>query len=431
MARSTDKLSDTALRQAKPRDKQYKLHDGGQMYLLVKPDGSKLWMMDYHHHGKRNTASFGPYPTTSLKQARKARLEAKMSLAKGVSPNQHKKHLRMAGQLAATNEFETIAKEWHKKKLTNWDPHHAEVIWRRLEMHVFPHIGKRPINTLKALDLLYPLLQLEKNSKLTLAGQIRQYMSGIMRYAVQTGRIDSNPALDLKDAIAAPKLRHHPALPLDRLQELKFRIDTYPYNPVVKLAMQFALLTGARSSEFRFARWSEFDLARGEWVIPPQREELAGAKHSNRGEKMKTARVIPLASQTIHIIQELQTINDKNPLVFASTSKNLTPISENTPNTALRKLGYDTQKDICLHGFRTMACSALNESGLWQRDAIERHMGHQERNKVRSAYTHKAEYLNERRAMLQWWADYLDAITQHNSMQPADFKPSSKKHGKG
>ena len=138
---------------------------------------------------------------------------------------------------------------------------------------------------------------------------------------------------------------------------------------------------------------------------------------------MKTARVIPLASQTIRIIQELKTINDKNPLVFASTSKNLTPISENTPNTALRKLGYDTQKDICLHGFRTMACSALNESGLWQRDAIERHMGHQERNKVRSAYIHKAEYLSERRAMLQWWADYLDAITTQPAMQPADFKP--------
>lgn len=426
MARSTDKLSDTAVRQAKPRERQYKLHDGGQMYLLVKPDGSKLWMMDYHHHGKRNTASFGLYPTTTLKQARKARQEAKEMLSKGVSPNQQKKRQRMAGQLSSTNLFETIAGEWHQKKLTNWDPHHAEVIWRRLELHVFPHIGKCPVDTLKALDLLYPLLQLEKSGKLTLAGQVRQYMSGIMRYAVQTGRIDSNPALDLKDAIAAPKQKHYPALPLDRLHELKLKIDTYPYNPVVKLAMQFALLTGARSSEFRFARWSEFDLKRGEWVIPPEREEIAGTKHSNRGEKMKTARIIPLATQTVKIIKELQAINGRNPWVFASTSKSQTPISENTPNATLRRLGYDTQKDICLHGFRTMACSALNESGLWQRDAIERHMGHQERNKVRSAYIHKAEYLTERRTMLQWWADYLDAIIKNTSLQAADFKPTIK-----
>ena len=423
MARSTDRLSDTAIRQAKPRDRQYKMYDGGQMYLLVKPDGSKLWMMDYHYHNKRNTASFGPYPTTTLKQARKARLEAKEQLSKGISPNLQKKRQRMAGQLAAHNDFETIAGEWHKKKLTNWDPHHAEVIWRRLEMHVFPHLGKRPVDTLKALDLLYPLLQLEKSGKLTLAGQIRQYTSGIMRYAVQTGRIDSNPALDLKDAIAAPKEKHHSALPLNRLHELKHKIDTYPYNSVVKLAMQFALLTGARSSEFRFARWDEFDLKRGEWIIPPKREELAGTKHSNRGEKMKTARVIPLATQSVQIVRELQVINGRSPLVFASTAKSLTPISENTPNATLRRMGYDTQKDICLHGFRTMACSALNESGLWQRDAIERHMGHQERNKVRSAYIHKAEYLNERRAMLQWWADYLDATAQNSTIQPAEFKP--------
>ena len=173
--------------------------------------------------------------------------------------------------------------------------------------------------------------------------------------------------------------------------------------------MQFALLTGARSSEFRFARWSEFALERAEWIIPAEREAVERVKHSARGEKMGTPRIIPLASQTVELLRSMQTLTGDKTFVFESEQKRGIPLSENTPNLILRKLGYDTKTEICLHGFRTMACSSLNESGLWNRDAIERHMGHQERDNVRAAYQHKAEYLQERKRMLQWWADYLDA----------------------
>lgn len=413
MAKVTKKLTDSATKQASPQDKAYKLADGGGLYLEVMPTGAKYWRLKYRHMGKENRLALGVYPDVSLVMARDKTSVAKAQLAEGIDPAASKKQTKQDKLIRNANTFEAVALEWYKQRQQEgaWGEHHAKTVWRRLEVYALPTLGKRPLDELKTQDLLYPCKSIAKLDKLNTASTVAQYIAGIMRHAVQTGRINSNPALDMRGGIPTPKKQHRPALPLDRLPELKQRLDSYD-GFTVRHMMQFALLTGARSSEIRFARWDEFDLDRGEWIIPPTREAIEGVKHSERGEKMETARIIPLAPQAVTLLRSLHTLTGNKTFVFASEARRGKPTCENTPNKTLRALGYDTKKDICLHGFRTMACSSLNESGLWNRDAIERHMGHQERDKVRAAYQHKAEYLKERRAMLQWWADYLDAQTK-------------------
>ena len=203
--------------------------------------------------------------------------------------------------------------------------------------------------------------------------------------------------------------QHRPALDLSRLPELLSRIDSYKGQPVTRLAVMLNLLVFIRSSELRYARWSEIDIDNAMWTIPAEREPLPGVKFSHRGSKMRTPHLVPLSQQAVAILAELQTWAGENGLIFTGAHDPRKPISENTVNKALRVMGYDTTQDVCGHGFRAMACSALIESGLWSRDAVERQMSHQERNSVRAAYIHKAEHLEERRLMLQWWADFLDA----------------------
>ncbi|HDX9260383.1 TPA: site-specific integrase [Escherichia coli] len=233
--------------------------------------------------------------------------------------------------------------------------------------------------------------------------------SAVMRYAVQSGIIRYNPALDMAGALTTVKRQHRPALDLSRLPELLSRIDSYKGQPVTRLAVMLNLLVFIRSSELRYARWSEIDIENAMWTIPAEREPLPGVKFSHRGSKMRTPHLVPLSKQAVDILTELQTWAGENGLIFTGAHDPRKPISENTVNKALRVMGYDTTQDVCGHGFRAMACSALIESGLWSRDAVERQMSHQERNGVRAAYIHKAEHLEERRLMLQWWADFLDA----------------------
>ena len=410
MSKGTNKLTEMVVKNAKPKDKPYKLADGGGLFLLVQPDHKKYWRLKYRISGKEKLLAIGVYPGVSLSVARSKAAQAKAVKSEGSDPMALRKQAKRDKEMSAANTFEAVAGEWHaqRKQTGEWSEHHAERVWRRLEVRVFPAIGDRPVAELTTRDLLYPVQKIAKEGKLVLAGSISQYINGIMRKAVQTQRIERNPAQDMRGGIATPKPTHRPALSLERLPELKQRIDQYS-GFTGRHAMQFALLTGARSSEFRFARWSEFALDRAEWIIPAEREAVEQVKHSARGEKMGTPRIIPLASQTVALLRSMQTLTGGKTFVFESEQKRGIPISENTPNMILRKLGYDTKTEICLHGFRTMACSSLNESGLWNRDAIERHMGHQERDNVRAAYQHKAEYLQERKRMLQWWADYLDA----------------------
>jgi integrase len=246
-----------------------------------------------------------------------------------------------------------------------------------------------------------------------------------MRYAVQTDLIEFNPASDMVGALTARKSVHRPALSLDRVPELLQRMAVNNGRPITRPALRFALLTFVRSSEFRFTRWSEVDFERAIWIIPATRKVIDGVKHSHRGAKMKEPHVVTLSRQVLTLREELQLLTGSFELVFEGDHDSATPMSENTVNSALRRMGYDTRTDVCGHGFRSMACSALLESGLWSEDAIERQMSHIERNGVRAAYTHKAEFLTQRKQIVQWWADWLDA-NQKQFITPRDFGESSK-----
>lgn len=286
--------------------------------------------------------------------------------------------------------------------------------------HLFPTLGARPVSELKTRDLKAPLKVAEGRDTLETASRLRQYITSILRMAVQQGLIDINPANDLHGSTATRKTVHRPALPMERLPELLARLDTYRGRPLTRLAVQITLQVFIRSSELRFARWDEVDFARALWTIPAERQAIEGVKHSGRGAKMGTSHLVPLSRQALALLERVHQLTGRFELIFPGDHSYWKPMSENTVNAALRRMAYDTGAEVCGHGFRAMACSALMESGLWSRDAVERKMSHQERNGVRAAYIHKAEHLEERRLMCQWWSDYLDAI-QGGFITPYDF----------
>ncbi|EPD1001712.1 TPA: tyrosine-type recombinase/integrase [Escherichia coli] len=402
-------LTDTAIRNAKPLDKPYKLSDAQGLYLLIKPNGSKLWQLKYRFGGKEKKLAFGPYPTVTLANARKLREEARAVLSAGDDPGVKKQQEKQAKK--SGNSFEEVARQWLAGNI-HWTEHHAAKILRSLELHVFPLIGKIPVADLKTADLLIPLRVAEKKGNLETAARIQQRTTAIMRYAVQESLIASNPANDLTGAIAPPPKNHYPALPLEKMPELLEHMESYSGRLLTRLAVQLNLLIFIRSSELRFARWTEIDLDGAMWTIPAQREPIPGVRYSERGAKMKTPHLVPLSKQAVTVLKQLKLLSGSSELLFPGDHDPRKPMSENTINKALRVMGYDTKVDICGHGFRTMACSALIESGRWSKDAVERQMSHQERNNVRAAYIHKAEHLDERTQMMQWWSDYLDACRQ-------------------
>ncbi|MGI8489921.1 tyrosine-type recombinase/integrase [Pectobacterium sp. S5] len=410
-------LTEAKVRNAKPAEKSVKLTDANGMHLLVQSNGSKYWRLQYRFAGKQKMLALGVYPAVSLTEARRRRDEARQQIANNIDPGEKRKAEKVEEKGLLT--FETVARSWHASNKT-WSEGHRTLILNSLTTHVFPIIGQKNITTLKTRDLLIPAKNAEKTGHLELASRLQQRITAIMRYAVHNDLIDVNPAYDLAGAIATAKSVHRPALPLEHITELMTRIEAYKGKGITQLAVQLCLLTFIRSSELRFARWSEFDLKNALWTIPAKRDPLKNVKFSNRGSKMNTPHLVPLSKQAITILKELHAISGEHKLVFIGFSHADKPISENTINKALRIMGYDTKTEVCGHGFRTMACSALIESGLWSRDAVERQMSHQERNSVRAAYIHKAEHLDERKLMLQWWADFLDT-NRNGVVSPFEF----------
>ncbi len=421
MARTVTPLTDSKCDAARPRDKDYKLFDGTGLFLLVKANGSKVWRFKFKRpDGREALATFGSYPATSLKAARARRAEALELLAKGTDPIEHERQIGIEAARSSCNTFKAVALEWHASMAGKWSKGHAARVMNECEADLFPLLGQRPIADLKTNDLLAALKLVEKRGALDLAGRLRQRVVGIMRTGVQRNMIDYNPALDLLGGTATPKTKHRPALPLDRLPELLERIEADTGRPLTRLAVQLTLQVFIRSSELRFARWDEIDFARSMWIIPGERKPIEGVKNSHRGAKMGTPHMVPLSRQALATLDAIKPLTGRFDLIFAGDHCHWKPLSENTVNKSLRRMGYDTKADICGHGFRTMACSALVESGLWSRDAVERQMSHQERNGVRAAYIHKAEHLEERRLMMAWWADYLDANRQQH-VTPYEF----------
>jgi integrase len=416
-------LTDTKVRAAKPEAKEYSLVDGDGMFLLVHPNGSKYWRFRFRFGGKQHLMAFGVYPETSLADARQKREEARKLVAAGVDPREHKRAVKEE-QAKEVITFESVARDWHASN-QKWSESHSGRVLKSLEDNLFDAIGKRNIAELKTRDLLIPIKAVEMSGRLEVAARLQQRTTAIMRFAVQSGLIDYNPAQEIAGAVATAKRQHRAALELNRIPELLHRIDTYTGRPLTRLAVELTLLVFIRSSELRFARWSEVDFETAMWTIPGEREPLEGVKHSHRGSKMRTPHLVPLSRQALVILEKIKSMSGNRELIFVGDHDPRKPISENTVNKALRVMGYDTKVEVCGHGFRTMACSSLIESGLWSKDAVERQMSHQERNSVRAAYIHKAEHLGERRLMVQWWADFLDA-NRERAITPFDYAKANR-----
>lgn len=411
-------LTDIKVRSAKPQEKEYTLVDGDGMFLLIHPNGSKYWRFRFRFGGKQHLIAFGVYPETSLADARQKREEARRLVAVGIDPREHKRAVKEE-QAKGAITFESVAREWHATN-KKWSEEHSRRVLKSLEDNLFPTIGKRSIEELKTRDLLAPIKVVEATGRLEVASRLQQRTTAIMRYAVQSRLIDYNPAQEMAGAVASSNRIHRPALELKHLPELLHRIDGYTGRPLTRLSVELTLLIFIRSSELRFARWSEIDFETAMWTIPAEREAIEGVKHSQRGSKMRTPHLVPLSRQALDILKQVHKLSGDRDFVFVGDHNPRKPMSENTVNKALRVMGYDTKVEVCGHGFRTMACCSLIESGLWSRDAVERQMSHMERNSVRAAYIHKAEHLDERRLMLQWWADFLD-VNREKGISPFDF----------
>ena len=418
-------LTDIKAKNAKPLEKEYKLTDGFGMFLRVTPKGSKYWQMAYRFEGKQKLFSIGVYPAVSLSDARQRRDEARRLLAQGIDPNAKKQAevKELKAKRDNTRSFRTVAKAWFSTK-TKWSDDYGDAVWKRLETYVFPVIGDKDVAELDTGDLLVPVKKVEALGYLEVAMRIQQYITAILRHAVQQKLIRHNPAYDMEGAVQKPQTEHRPALELEEIPQLLNKIAEYKGRRLTILAIQLNLMIFIRSSELRFARWSEIDFKSKLWVIPEQREAIENVKHSTRGAKMKRKHFVPLCKQAMKILKEIRQLTyeegQDDGLIFTGCYDSFKPMSENTINKALRNMGYNTKQDICGHGFRTLACSALIESGLWSEDAVELQMSHKESNSVRAAYTHKAKHLEQRRLMLQWWADFLDANSNH-MVRPFEF----------
>ncbi|EKD3362499.1 tyrosine-type recombinase/integrase [Escherichia coli] len=403
-------LTDAKIRTLKPSDKPFKVSDSHGLYLLVKPGGSRHWYLKYRISGKESRIALGAYQAISLSDARQQREGIRKMLALNINPVQQRAAER--GSRTPEKVFKNLALAWHKSN-RKWSQNTADRLLASLNNHIFPVIGNLPVSELKPRHFIDLLKGIEEKGLLEVASRTRQHLSNIMRHAVHQELIDTNPAANLGGVTTPPVRRHYPALPLERLPELLERIGAYHQGrELTRHAVLLMLHVFIRSSELRFARWSEIDFTNRVWTIPATREPIIGVRYSGRGAKMRMPHIVPLSEQSIAILKQIKDITGNNELIFPGDHNPYKPMCENTVNKTLRVMGYDTKKDICGHGFRAMACSALMESGLWAKDAVERQMSHQERNTVRMAYIHKAEHLEARKAMMQWWSDYLEACRE-------------------
>ncbi len=389
-------LSDTQLRNMKPTGKVEKFSDGGGLYLHLSAAGGKLWRLAYRFEGKQKTMAFGAYPSISLKEAREKRDDCKSLLARGIDPSLHKKAAKAAYMAETASAYEIIAREWHAKNAPGWTESNAERVLARQEKDVFPFIGKRPIAQISAPELLTVLRKVEERGALDTAHRILQDSGRIFRYAIATARAERDPAADLKEALPAPRKGHFATIvDTQEIGQLLRDLDAYSGNLVVRAALRLAPYVFVRPGELRKAEWTEFDLENAEWRIPAKRM------------KMRVLHIVPLSRQALGILRDLHPYSGDGPYLFPSLRAKSAPISDMTLLAGLRRLGY-SKEQMTVHGFRSLASTLLNEQG-YNKDWIERQLAHGERNSVRASYNY-AEYLPERRKMMQAWADFLDSL---------------------
>ena len=396
-------LADTAIRNAKPRDKQYKMSDERGLYVLVTKTG-KYFRFDYRFLGKRKTLAIGVYPDVTLKAAREKRDEARRQLAEGIDPSQYKKETRAMLMDQAANSFEAVAREWFTKNKHTWTHGHSRTIIRRLEFNVFPWLGKRPVASITPRELLTVLRRMEDRGALETAHRVKTICGQVFRYAIATGRAERDPSPDLRGALPPTKPKRMSTITNpEKIGELLRAIDGYTGHVITRCALRLAPLVFVRPGELRHAEWSEIDLERAEWKIPAEKM------------KMRITHIVPLATQAVDILREIEPLTGRGGYVFPSLRTTQRPMSNNTVLAALRRMGYD-KAEMSGHGFRAMASTLLHEQG-WPSDAIERQLAHAERNSVRAAYNY-AEFMPERKKMMQAWADYLEGIKAGTKIIP-------------
>ena len=376
--------------------KTLRLYDGRGLYIEFSPSGGRWWRLKYRFKGKEKRISLGVYPDTGIKEARDKREAARQQIAAGMDPGQQRKAERQTLTEQTQNTFEAIVREWFAMVSPTWVKSHSGKIIRRLEREVFPWLGSKPIKEVTAPELLAVLRRIEARGFNETAHRTMQHCGCAFRYAIATGRAERDPTRDLAGALAPTVTKHFASLsdPVAVGQLLR-AIDEYAGEFTTACALRLAPLLFVRPGELRKAEWKEIDMAKAEWRIPAARM------------KMRSAHIVPLSRQAVGILEELNPVTGMRLLVFPGAANHTRPMSENTINLALRRLGYST-KEMTAHGFRGMASTLLNEQG-WNPDAIERQLAHVERNAVRAAYNH-AQFLPERRKMMQAWADYLDSL---------------------
>lgn len=390
-------LTDTSIRNAKPGPKPKKFFDERGLFLLVQPSGGKLWRLKYRYRGKEKKLSLGIYPDVSLKVARERRDEARSLLANGTDPSTIKAALKDEGQAAALNTFASIADEYIAKIQREGRAAVTVKKTRWLLSLLNRDLGKRPISEITPSELLAALQVVESQGHLETARRMRSLSGRVFRYAVATSRATADPSALLRGALAAPTVTHHSAIlePI-KVGELLRAIDGFSGQPLTHLALKLTPHVFVRPGELRRAEWSEFNLEKAIWTIPAEKM------------KMRDPHLVPLSRQALELLEAAQAISAGQRYVFSSLYPGNRPMSENTINAALRRLGY-SGKEMTAHGFRSMASTLLNESGKWSADAIERALAHKDANTVRASY-HRGKHWNERVKMAQWWSDYLDHL---------------------
>ncbi|ENC9770710.1 tyrosine-type recombinase/integrase [Citrobacter koseri] len=390
------KLTARQISTAKPTEKPYKLSDGGGLYLLVNPNGSRYWRMKYRYAGKEKLLSIGVYPDVTLAEARDKRTEAKRMLAAGDDPSEVKQAAREAKSLAVNNSFELLALEWHEHKKPNWSSGYADDILEYLRKDIFPYIGKKAVTDIKPMTMLSVLKKMEERGVLDKLKKTRQACRQIFTYAIITGRAEFNPVADLAGALKTPKQQHFPHLMPAQIGPFIQAVNAYTGSKVTRAATLLLMYTSVRTIELRASEWAEFDLDNDLWQIPKERM------------KMRRPHLVPLSRQVKSHLLELKEITGWGKYVFPGRNDARKPMSEASINQVIKRIGFAGR--VTGHGFRHTMSTVLHEKGFnsaW----IEAQLAHADRNTIRGTYNH-AQYLDGRREMLQWYADYLDELAK-------------------
>ena len=389
-------LSNTAIINAKAAEKPYKLYDTDGLFLQVTPKGGKWWRLKYRFEGKEKSISLGVYPHISLSQARERKDAAKKLLAMDINPSENRKETKALNKLNTENTFESVAREWWQSHMTNKAESHKEKVIRRFELYLFPWIGKKPIATITAPQILETIKRIEKQNKLETAHRTLQTSGQVFRFAVQTGRAVRDVTADLKGALPATTVKHMAAFtePKD-VADLLRAFDAFNGTLTVQCAIKLAPLVFVRPSELRMAKWADIDLENGTW------QYLVS--------KTKTDHLVPLSNQALTILREIYPLSGHGEYVFQGGHSPLKPMSESAVNAALKRMGYDTQKDITGHGFRAMARTILHERLNIDPAIIEHQLAHKVPDTLGAAYN-RTKFIEQRKMMMQAWADYLDEL---------------------